>query len=127
MKKLTIAILLILTSTSTIASNLKSDEMCQQYVTGLANNIPLAENVAMHALRVSLNRIADTHPEYFDIANQIAFGTALSEEGHRRTGSYINYECTQEGSVLNDLTYEVLLTESIRIIKERSNEGLPLK
>ena len=54
----------------------------------------------MQALRVSLNRIADLHPEYSTIANQIVFGTALDDEGHRRVGQHINYMCTQDGTVL---------------------------
>ncbi len=123
---LLVAALVGFSSTSALASelkvesesSLKSDEMCQQYVTGLFTDISQAEQVGMQALRVSLNRIADTHPEYLQIATQIAFGTALDDEGHRRVGQYINAKCTQDGSVLIDITYEVLLNESIRLTKE---------
>ncbi len=72
----------------------------------------------MQALRVSLNRIGDTHPQYLTIATQIAFGTALDDAGHRRVGQYINSKCTQDGSVLFDIVYEMLLTESMRLSKE---------
>ncbi|MDG1733991.1 MAG: hypothetical protein P8M49_09380 [Thalassotalea sp.] len=113
-----IATILVMASTSVNASNLKSDEMCQTYLSGLTGNIVIAENVGMHAMRLSINRIADTHPEYYELAQEIVFGTALSEEGHRRVGSYINYMCTQDGSVLVDLMYKVLLEESIRITNE---------
>jgi hypothetical protein len=99
-------------------SKLKSDEMCQQYVTGLFTDISKAEQVGMQALRVSLNRIGDTHPQYLTIATQIAFGTALDDAGHRRVGQYINSMCTQDGSVLFDIVYEMLLNESIRLSKE---------
>ncbi|PMG08561.1 hypothetical protein BCV00_18675 [Vibrio breoganii] len=112
-----LAIALLLLSSTVSASNLKSDEMCQDYLVGITNDVQLAEKVGMHALRVSLNRIADSHPEYLEIANQIAFGTALSEDGHRRVGQHINYMCTQDGTVLTDLVYDVLLEESIRISK----------
>ncbi|MEW6996202.1 hypothetical protein AADZ86_00650 [Colwelliaceae bacterium BS250] len=123
MKQILITILLVITSTSVLASelesepksSLKSDEMCQQYVTGLFTDISQAEQVGMQALRVSLNRIADTHPEYLDIATQVAFGTALDDKGHRRVGQYINAMCTQDGSVLNDIVYDVLLKESIKL------------
>jgi hypothetical protein len=96
-------------------NELKSDEMCQQYVTGLFTDISKAEQVGMQALRVSLNRIGDTHPEYLEIATQIAFGTALNDEGHRRVGQYINAMCTQEAVVLNDIVYDMLLKESIKL------------
>lgn len=118
MKRLTITVFCIMTGASAFASNLNSDEMCQQYITGLVNNVSVAENVGMQALRVALNRIADNHPEYYDMANQVAFGTALDDEGHRRVGQHINYMCTQDGTVLNDLAYEVLLTETIRLSQE---------
>jgi hypothetical protein len=133
MKQILIAIVsfsLVLASTSALASEqenkpkievkneLKSDEMCQQYVTGLYTDISKAEQVGMQALRVSLNRIGDTHPEYLEMATQIAFGTALDDAGHRRVGQYINAMCTKEDSVLFDIVYEMLLTESIRLSKE---------
>lgn len=72
------------------------------------------------ALRVALNRIADTHPQYHDMANQVAFGTALDVDGHSRVGQHINYMCTQDGTVLIDLTYDVLLTESIKLSEEEA-------
>jgi hypothetical protein len=98
-----------------VKSELKSDEMCQQYVTGLFTDISQAEQVGMKALRVSLNRIGGTHPQYLNIATQIAFGTALDDAGHRRVGQHINSMCTQDGSVLVDIVYDILLTESIRL------------
>jgi len=127
---LLVAALVSISSTSALASELeskpkievknelKSDEMCQQYVTGLFTDISKAEQVGMQALRVSLNRIGDTHPQYLTIATQIAFGTALDDAGHRRVGQYINSMCTQDGSVLFDIVYEMLLNESIRLSKE---------
>ena len=99
-------------------SSLKSDARCQQYVTGLFTDISQAEQIGMQSLRVSLNRIGDTHPQYLTIATQIAFGTALDDAGHRRVGQYINSKCTQDGSVLFDIVYEMLLTESMRLSKE---------
>lgn len=125
MKQVIIRILvisLVIVNSSALASEpkseLKSDEMCQQYVTGLFTDISKAEQVGMQALRVSLNRIGDTHPQYLNIATQIAFGTALDDAGHRRVGQYINSMCTQDGSVLFDIVYEMLLTESMRLSKE---------
>ena len=104
--------LVAITRTSVLASelkdepksDLKSDEMCSQYVTGLFTDIYQTEQVGMQALRVSLNRIGDTHPEYLKIATQIVFGAALDDAGHRRVGQYINSMCTQAGSVLSDIT-----------------------
>jgi hypothetical protein len=129
-----VVLLFVITSTLVLASepnnaleiepksSLKSDEMCQKYITGLFTDIYQSEQVGMQALRVSLNRIGDTHPEYLEIATQIAFGTVLNDEGHRRVGQYINAMCTQEGAVLNDITYKALLEESIRMTKESINE-----
>lgn len=111
-------VLLTLSHAFANASDLKSDEMCQQYVSGLFNDIQSAETVGMHALRVALNRIADTHPHYHEMATQVVFGKALDDDGHRRVGQHINYMCTQDGTVLIDLAYDVLLTESIRLSKE---------
>ncbi len=130
MKQILVVLLLVTTSTSTLASksknepksSLKSDEMCQQYVTGLYTDISQAEQVGMQALRVSLNRIGDNNPEYLEMATQIAFGTALDDAGHRRVGQYINAMCTKEGSVLINITYEMLLTESIRLSKEAEQD-----
>ena len=121
MSKRLIFLLVSLFAISTVnaVSNINSDKMCQQYLSGLANNIHLAENIGMQALRVSLNRMADEQPQYFDIANEIAFGTALDEAGHQRTGSSINYQCTQDGAVLNDIAFDTLLAESIRLSKEK--------
>lgn len=106
------------TSIFSSASNLKSDEMCQEYLLGLTTDIHIAERVGIQALRVSLNRIADNHPEYLALANEVAFGTALDDAGHSRLGSHINYMCTQDGTVLIDLVYKVLLEETIRISNE---------
>lgn len=122
MNKAITIMLLAMNSGVAFANNLKSDEMCQQYVSGLYADISKAEEVGMQALRLSLNRIADTHPQYLTIATQIAFGTALDDAGHRRVGQYINAMCTQEGSVLVDITYEMLITESIRLSKEQTTK-----
>jgi hypothetical protein len=127
MKQLLITLLLIIMSTPTFASDLKSDEMCQQYVTGLFTDITQAEQIGMQALRVSLNRIGDTHPEYLEMATQIAFGTALDDAGHRRVGQYINAMCTQDGTVLNDIVYEVLLKESISLSKGKNSDKANIK
>ena len=128
MKQVLVALLFVITSTSALASelesepksSLKSDEMCQQYVNGLFTDISQAEQVGMQALRVSLNRIGDTHPKYLEMATQIAFGAALNDEGHRRVGQYINAMCTQDGAVLNDIVYDVLLKESIQLSKGKA-------
>ncbi|WNC73873.1 hypothetical protein RGQ13_07740 [Thalassotalea psychrophila] len=117
MKQITLLLLSILVCEPANASNLKSDEMCQQYITGLVTDIHLAETVGLQALRVAVNRIADTHPQYHEMANQVAFGKALDDDGHRRVGQHINYMCTQDGTELIDLTYKILLTESIRLKK----------
>ena len=119
MKLAAIMIPLMLMSANSSATELKSDQMCQDYLKGLFGDIRIAEEVGMQALQVSLNRIADTHPEHLELATQIAFGTALDDAGHRRVGQYINAMCTKEGTILIDLVYEVLLTESKRIAKER--------
>ena len=71
----------------------------------------------MQSLRIAVNHIADNHPEYLEMATNIAFGNALDEKGHRRVGQHINYMCTQDGSNLNDLIYDILLKETIRLIK----------
>ncbi|GEA52291.1 hypothetical protein VIN01S_30950 [Vibrio inusitatus NBRC 102082] len=101
----------------TVASELNSDEMCQVYITELFRNVSQAEEVGMKALRLSLNKMADEHPEYLDIATQIAFGTALDDAGHLRVGQHINYGCTQDEAVLADIVYNALLKESIRLIE----------
>ena len=118
MKQTIVTLVLLMTCTFTFASNLKSDEMCQEYLLGLTTDIHIAERVGIQALRVSLNRIADNHPEYLALANDVAFGTALDDAGHGRVGSHINYMCTQDGTVLTDLVYKVLLEETIRISNE---------
>jgi hypothetical protein len=122
-----LVVLVMLSSNSGAASNLKSDSMCQEYLTGITTNVQLAERVGMRALRVSLNRIADTHPEYSDMATQVAFGTALDDDGHLRVGQHINYMCTQDGAVLFDLVYEVLLNESIRLSKKLGSKNVDSK
>ncbi|TRX58043.1 hypothetical protein [Thalassomonas sp. M1454] len=118
MKHTIIALALLMVSSFSFASELKSDEMCQKYINNLFTDVHIAEQVGMQALRVSLNRISDEHPEYLNIATEIAFGTALDDAGHARVGSYINVMCTKEGTVLMDLVYKILLEESIRITKE---------
>ena len=113
----TIFIILITLNFSVEASSLESDDMCQKYVDNLFTNIKQSEAIGMQSLRVVLNRIADNHPEYLDIATQIAFGDALNEEGHRRVGQYINASCTKKGEVLNDILYEVLLSEAKKLVQ----------
>ena len=115
--KILAVLLIIIACKASFASDLKSDDMCQQYVNGLFTDVNLASNVGMQSLRVALNRIADSHPEYLEMATNIAFGNALDEKGHRRVGQHINYMCTQDGSKLNDLIYDVLLSETIKLIK----------